>query len=62
MREMIEALRQLKTHVEANADYVGERFAEEARKIHYKEADARAIYGEASPEEAAMLAEEGDRR
>ena len=59
MRELIEAVRQLKAHVEANADYVGERFAEEARKIHYEEAEARAIYGEATLEDAAALTEEG---
>ena len=59
MRELIEAVRQLKAHVEANADYVGDRFVEEARKIHYKEAAARAIYGEATLQDAAALAEEG---
>jgi len=59
MRELVEAVRRLKAHVEANADYVGERFPEEARKIHYEEAEARAIYGEASLEEAAALNEEG---
>ncbi len=59
MSELIEAVRQLKVHVEANADFVGERFAEEARKIHYKEAEARAIYGEATLEDVAALAEEG---
>ncbi len=59
MRDLIEAVRQLKAHVEANADYVGERFVEEARKIHYEEAEARAIYGEATLEDAAALKEEG---
>ena len=59
MRELVEAVRKLKAHVEANADYVGERFPEEARKIHYEEAEARAIYGETSLEEAAALSEEG---
>lgn len=42
-----------------NADYVGDRFAEEARKIHFGEADARGIYGEATLEEAKGLAEDG---
>jgi hypothetical protein len=59
MRELIEAIRQLKAHVEANADYVGERFADEARRIHYKETEARGIYGESTLEEAKALLEEG---
>ena len=58
-RELVEALRELRRHVEANCDYVGERFAEEARKIHYGEVEHRDIYGEASPEEAKTLQEEG---
>jgi hypothetical protein len=49
----------LRAHVEANFDYVGEKFPEEARAIHYGERDERAIYGEASPDEARSLAEEG---
>ena len=56
MREMV---RQLRQHVTENADYVGDKFAEEARKIHYEEVEARGIYGEASPEEARALMEEG---
>jgi hypothetical protein len=59
MRELVDAVRQLKAHVEANADYVGERFAEEARKIHYNEAEARGIYGEATLDDAKALLEEG---
>ena len=42
-----------------NADYVGKKFAEEARRIHYDEAEKRGIYGEATPDEARSLAEEG---
>jgi hypothetical protein len=57
--EMVEALRRLKQHVVENSEYVGERFPEEARKIHYEESDARAIYGEASLEEAKKLIDEG---
>lgn len=57
--EMVEALRELRKSVTANADYVGKQFSEEARKIHYREAEPRGIYGEASPEEAKELAEEG---
>ena len=56
---MMKALRELRDHVEKNADYVGDRFAEEARKIHYGETDERNIYGEASKDEARELAEEG---
>lgn len=50
---------ELRKHVEANCDYVGPEFAEEARKIHYGETDKRNIYGEASPDEAKALHEEG---
>jgi hypothetical protein len=52
-------LGELRAKVEANCDYVGEKFAEEARKIHYGETDPRSIYGETSKEEAHELAEEG---
>lgn len=56
---MVEALRQMRKAVTENADYVGDRFPEEARKIHYREVEPRGIYGEASPAEARELAEEG---
>lgn len=46
-------------HVLANTDDVGEKFAEEARRIHYGEAEARNIRGQASPEQTAELIEEG---
>jgi hypothetical protein len=52
-------LGELRAKVEANCDYVGEKFAEEARKIHYGETDSRSIYGETSKEEAHALADEG---
>ena len=58
-KEMIELMRKVRRHVEANAEYVGPRFAEEARKIHHEETEARGIYGETSLEEAKELAEEG---
>jgi hypothetical protein len=45
--------------VTKNAENVGPRFAEEARKIHYEETPARGIYGEASPDEVKALHEEG---
>jgi hypothetical protein len=54
-----QALRELRSHVEKTCDNVGDKFAEEARKIHYGEADARSIYGDATDEEAKDLAEEG---
>jgi hypothetical protein len=56
LRAMIKALRE---HVTRNAEHVGDRFAEEARKMHYGEADPRSIYGEANPAEARALLEEG---
>jgi|SRR3954468_6441750 hypothetical protein len=57
--ELMEAVRKLRRHVEENADYVGNKFAEEARKMHYKEVEPRGIYGEATLEEAKALLEEG---
>ena len=56
---MRQALRELRRHVEDNCDYVGAQFAEEARKIHYGEAEERNIYGESSDEDAVSLNEEG---
>ena len=56
MKTMLLALRH---QVETNCDYVGERFAEEARRIHYGEADPHGIYGEASEDESRELADEG---
>jgi len=58
-KEMAGALRKLRHVVEANCDYVGDRFAEEARKIHYDETKPRNIYGETTSEEATELKEEG---
>ena len=57
--EMREVARKVREHVEQTADYVGDRFAEEARKIHYEEVEPRGIYGEATPSEAVELKEEG---
>lgn len=56
---MRRAARELQRKVEENCDYVGPDFAEEARKIHYGETDARGIYGETSDDEARTLREEG---
>jgi hypothetical protein len=57
--ELAAAMRKLRTEIEAKSEYVGPRFPEEARKIHYEEVPARGIYGEATREEAKALSEEG---
>lgn len=57
--ELRAAMKALRDKVVAEADYVGEKFASEARKIHDQEADARGIYGEATQDEVASLIEEG---
>src|SRR5947209_14733643 len=57
--QMRAALIELRRQVETNCDYVGPRFAEEARKIHYQEVDPHGIYGEATVEQSRELAEEG---
>lgn len=56
---LIEQMRALRDAVKKQGEYVGKRFPEEARKIHHEESPARGIYGEASPEEAKALIEEG---
>jgi hypothetical protein len=56
VRAMLKAVRE---HVTRTADYVGDGFAAEARKMHYGEIDHRSIYGEANPAEAKALIEEG---
>jgi hypothetical protein len=58
-RELRQKLKELRDHIVKNSSYVGTRFPEEARKIHYGEAEHRSIYGEASPDEAKELHEEG---
>jgi hypothetical protein len=52
-------LQKLRDHVEANSDYVGLRFADEARAMHEGRSETRSIHGEARPEEAKKLIEEG---
>jgi len=54
-----EAIKELRRTVEENCDYVGNEFAEEARRIHYGETEERGIYGEASNEEHETLRDEG---
>jgi hypothetical protein len=58
-REFRAKLKELRDHITKNADDVGRKFPEEARKMHYGEVEHRSIYGEASPQEAKDLHEEG---
>ena len=58
-RELRKKLKELREHITKNADYVGPRFSEQARKIHYGEIERRSIYGEASADEAKALHDEG---
>ncbi|MGA7430042.1 MAG: DUF1178 family protein [Xanthobacteraceae bacterium] len=58
-QELRQKLKEIRDHITKNANYVGTRFPEEARKIHYGETEHRSIYGEASPDEAKELFEEG---
>ena len=57
--ELAAAMRKLRAEIEAKSEYVGSRFPEEARKLHYEESPARGIRGEATAEEAKSLSEEG---
>lgn len=52
-------MRAVRRHIIDNADYVGPRFAEEARKIHFEEAEPRGIYGEATAAEVQDLRADG---
>jgi hypothetical protein len=58
-REFRVKLKELRDHLTKNADNVGKKFPEEARKMHYGEIEHRSIYGEASPKEANDLHDEG---
>jgi hypothetical protein len=58
-RDLRAKLKELRDHIVKNADNVGERFPNEARKMHYGEIEHRPIYGEASPDEARSLIDEG---
>jgi hypothetical protein len=58
-RELRSKLKELRDHIVNNADNVGEKFPNEARKMHYGDIEHRPIYGEASPSEARALIEEG---
>jgi hypothetical protein len=59
MQKMMSMMREFRAHVEKNAENVGDKFPEEARKIHYKESEERGIYGNATADEARDLIEEG---
>lgn len=59
LRQMRQFMTGLRKYVQENADYVGPKFPEEARKIHYGETEERQIYGEASLKDAKELLEEG---
>ena len=50
---------EVRRHVEENFDYVGDRFAAEARSIHEGAAEARGIFGEATREEVKALEADG---
>ncbi|MCA0366998.1 MAG: DUF1178 family protein [Proteobacteria bacterium] len=56
---MMEAAREVRAHVEANFDYVGDAFAREARDIHEGRSEKREIYGEATPAEVRKLKDDG---
>jgi hypothetical protein len=57
--ELRKKLKEIREHLTKNADYVGQKFPEEARKMHYGEIEHRSIYGEASPDQAKELHDEG---
>ena len=52
-------LKELRDHLTKNADNVGKKFPDEARKMHYGDIEHRSIYGEASPDDAKKMLDEG---
>lgn len=58
-QKLLQLMREVRKAVEENSEYVGNKFAEEARKIHYEEAEKRGIYGETTAQDAKALIEEG---
>ena len=58
-RDLIGKMKELREAITSNAENVGQRFPEEARKIHYGETEERGIYGEANREEVESLLDEG---
>lgn len=59
VKQVVNMMAAFRKHVEANFENVGDKFADVARAIHYEEEPPRAIYGEATLEEAASLVDEG---
>jgi hypothetical protein len=59
VKQVVNMMAAFRKHVEANFENVGDKFADVARAIHYEEEEPRAIYGEATLEEAASLVDEG---
>lgn len=57
--DLEKAMAEMRRHVEVNSDYVGVNFVAEARRMHQGDAPERSIYGEARPEEARKLLEDG---
>lgn len=57
--QLLSLLQRMRAEVEKNCDHVGRDFAEEARRMHRGESERRGIYGEATPDEAEALADEG---
>jgi len=58
-KEIRQKLKEIRDHLTKNSEHVGPKFSEEARKMHYGEIEHRSIYGEASPDQAKELADEG---
>ncbi|MEO1536567.1 MAG: DUF1178 family protein [Pseudomonadota bacterium] len=58
-KELVDAIQKLRTHVEATSEYVGQKFASEARAMHLGDTPHRAIYGEVDKKEAKSLLEDG---
>jgi hypothetical protein len=58
-QEFRQKVKELRDHLTKNADNVGKKFPEEARKMHYGESEHRSIYGEATPEDAKEMHDEG---
>ena len=58
-QEAVELARKIRDHVQKNADNMGDKFASEARKIHFEEVEPHNIYGKATPDEVTELVEDG---
>ena len=58
-RSINDAIRKIRDERKTNSEYVGDQCPEEARKIHYNEAEMRSIYGKASKKEITELVDEG---